>query len=81
MAKVASDNMIRLCFSFAKRRLPKVERHALRGAAMNAMRKVVLNIRYGNTAPIVVRDGRAVHMAKGGSLTLNTLIGKVRDAL
>ena len=58
-----------------------MERHALWGAAMNAMRKAVLNIRYGNTAPIVVRGGSADHMAKGGSLTLNTFIGKVRDAL
>ena len=36
---------------------------------MNAMKKAVLNIRYGNTVPIVVCDGSAVHMAKGGSLT------------
>ena len=48
---------------------------------MNAMRKAVLNICYGNTVPIVVRDGSTVHMAKGDSLTFNILLGKVREAL
>jgi len=48
---------------------------------MNAMRKAVLNIRYGNTVPIVVCDGSAVHMAKGDSSTFNISIGKVREAL
>lgn len=52
-----------------------------RNTAMNAMRKAVLNIHHGNTVPIVVRDGNAVHMAKGDSLTFNITKGKVREAL
>jgi hypothetical protein len=74
MAKVASDNMICLCFSGTKRRLPTAECHIFE--AMRTLRRVPLKIRYGNTAPIVVRDGSADYMAKGGSLSLNTVVRK-----
>lgn len=67
MTKVTSDNTERSCFSSAKRRLPKAKSRPF--AAMNAMRKAVLNIHHGNTAPVVVRDCNAVHKAKGSSST------------
>lgn len=54
MTKVTSDNTIRSYFNSTKRRLPKAKRRS--SAAMNAMKKAVLNIRHGNTAPIVVRE-------------------------
>ncbi len=54
MAKVPSENTTSLRLTVTKWGLPKVERRSF--AAMNAMKKVVLNIRQGNTAFIVVRE-------------------------
>ena len=39
-------------------------------AAIGALRYATLNTRHGNRAFIVVRDGSAAHMAKGGSQSL-----------
>jgi len=33
------------------------------------MKKAALNIHYGNRVSVVVEDGKAVHMAKGDSLS------------
>ena len=43
---------------------------------MSAMRKAALNIYYGNRVSVVVMDGKAVHMAKGDSLSSIQIIMK-----
>ena len=50
-------------FYCAKRGLPKAERRPF--AAMSAMRKVALNIRHGNRAPIVVRGRESRPQGEG----------------
>ncbi len=50
-------------FYRAKRGLPKVERRSF--AAMSAMRKVALNIRHGNRAPVVVRGRESRPQGEG----------------
>ena len=50
-------------FYRTKRGLPKAERRPY--AAMSAMRKAALNIRYGNRAPVVVRGRESRPQGEG----------------
>ncbi|MGL6201542.1 MAG: hypothetical protein ACRC3H_21700 [Lachnospiraceae bacterium] len=63
MAKVTSDNTICSCSNSSKWGFPKVK-------CRNGYGLSTLNIRHGNTASVVVCDGNADYMAKGGSCLL-----------
>ncbi len=55
-------------FYRTKRGLPKAERRSF--AAMGAMKKVALNIRHGNRAPIVVRGRESRLQGEGEQFVL-----------